>query len=102
MDKYVKDGKVAVLYSPNYGGGWYSWNEEVPELLFDADIVKAVLANDAEGAERIAKEKYSGICTAGAADLKIEWLPVGTAFEIEEYDGAESVHVFGTHRYHVA
>lgn len=25
-DKVIEDGKVAVLISPNYGAGWYSWN----------------------------------------------------------------------------
>ena len=26
MEKVIRDGKVAVLYSPGYGAGWsYSW-----------------------------------------------------------------------------
>lgn len=26
MDKVIKDGKVAVLYSPGFGAGWFTWN----------------------------------------------------------------------------
>ena len=29
----------------------------------------------------------------GMGDLKIEWLPVGTRFEIEEYDGFERLRI---------
>jgi hypothetical protein len=27
MNKLIRDGMVAVLYSPDYGSGWYTWNE---------------------------------------------------------------------------
>lgn len=27
----------------------------------------------------------------GASDLQIHWLPIGTAFQVDEYDGAESL-----------
>ena len=26
MQKVIRDGKVAVLYSPGYGAGWYTWS----------------------------------------------------------------------------
>jgi len=42
MNKLVRDGKVAVLYSPDYGSGWYTWNPNNPELLFDPAIVQLV------------------------------------------------------------
>jgi hypothetical protein len=32
---------VAVLYSPGYGAGWYTWHY-VEELLYDAEVVKIV------------------------------------------------------------
>jgi hypothetical protein len=31
--------------------------------------------------------------TGGSEGLEIEWLPVGTHFEIHEYDGSESLRV---------
>ena len=28
-EKYIKDGKVAVAYSPGFGAGWSTWNDDV-------------------------------------------------------------------------
>ena len=42
MDKVIVNGKVAVLYSPSYGSGWYTWNQEFPELIFSPAIVRFV------------------------------------------------------------
>ncbi len=38
-------------------------------------------------AEQLCPEGYFG----GAEDLVIEWMPIGTEFEIDEYDGSESI-----------
>jgi hypothetical protein len=98
MKKYIKDGKVAVLYSPDYGAGWYSWNSNNEELLFDKEIVEAVLADNRELAAEIAKKKYDAY-TGGAKNLQIEWIDEGTQFEVEEYDGYESIHIIGSRDY---
>lgn len=90
-EKFTKDGKVAVLYSPCYGAGWYSWNTEHPGLLFDKDIVQAVLDGDKKLAAEIAERKYPNCYTGGAEDLQIKWLEPGTLFEVREYDGSESI-----------
>ena len=42
-NRYYRDGKIAVLISPGYGAGWYSWNTEHRECIFDKDIVELVL-----------------------------------------------------------
>jgi hypothetical protein len=42
MDKVIRDGQVAVLYSPGFGAGWYSWNREMPELLFEPNLVAMI------------------------------------------------------------
>lgn len=55
---YNEKGEVAVLVSPGFGAGWYSWNKDRPELLFDKDIVAAVLEDDRYKAEKVAVEKY--------------------------------------------
>lgn len=90
--KYERDGKVAVLYSPGYGAGWSTWEDEYAnELAFDSEIVEAVLNEDYELAASIAEKKY-GAYTEGASNLEIEWIPKGTAFLIEEYDGRESIY----------
>lgn len=93
MQKVIRDGKVAVLYSPGYGAGWHTW--EVPvEGVFHPEIVEAV-ERKASGSEivEIAKRLFGDNYYGGADDLRIEWLPVGTQFRIEEYDGSESISI---------
>lgn len=101
MKKLEKDGKVAVLVSPNYGAGWSTWaTEHSEELCMDADIVEAVLAEDYKKAAEIATEKYGEyIYTGGVHDLVVEWVPKGAEFEITEYDGHESLHLIGGRKY---
>lgn len=102
VEKYIKDGKVAVLYSPGFGAGWVSWNDEHAEYLaFDKDLVQAVLDGNLTLAASLA-EASAGIYAGGARDLKVEWLNPGDMFEIEEYDGNESIHVIGNRLYMVA
>lgn len=101
-EKMRKDGNVAVLYSPGYGAGWFTWNSSHPGLVFDREIVEAVLAGDRDAAAEIAERKYPDGYFGGADDLKVMWLKEGSAFEITEYDGFESVHVIGDHEYLVA
>lgn len=45
MEKVIRDGKVAVLYSPGYGAGWSTWcynDDLVKTLLFHPLIVEKV------------------------------------------------------------
>lgn len=90
FEKYYNDeGEVAVLYSPGYGAGWYSW-ERKEGMLFDKDIVQAVLDNKLDVAAKIAEEKYNAY-SDGARNLTIRWMSPGTQFEISEYDGYETI-----------
>lgn len=98
MKKFEKDGMVAVLYSPGFGAGWYSW-ESSEEALFDPEIIQAVLDGSNIKAESIAEKKYPGMYLGGACDLQVEWIKKGSQFEIKEYDGNESVHVIGESDY---
>lgn len=97
MDKYVKDGKyVAVLYSPGFGSGWYSWNTEYPELLFDVTVVEYLLSDEKtmtrEELERYLEDKYPEIYISSNLDtLRVYWVPQGEEFRIDEYDGSEGV-----------
>ena len=97
VEKVIRDGKVAVLYSPGYGAGWSSWwhSNDVPKefAVFDKSLVEAVERGDSYGkVEEMLKEKFPGqyLCLLGWP-VKIKWLPVGTQFRIDEYDGSESV-----------
>lgn len=103
MNKLERDGKVAVLYSPGFGAGWSTWNSEHAEvLLFDPEIVQAVLDGDRAKAGEIAEQKCPGVYIGGNHDLQVEWLNKGDQFEVEEYDGSESVHVIGNRTYFTA
>lgn len=91
-EKYRKDGKVAVLISPGYGAGWWTWNQgQGYGLLFDREIVQAVLDNDKNKAKQIAESKYPEAYTGGVRDLEVRWLNEGTRFTIDEYDGHEAI-----------
>ncbi len=89
--RVVRFGKVAVIYSPGFGAGWYSWHH-IEELLFDPNLVDMI--------ERGAEEKdiadyceqhYEKGYWGGIDDLVIEWIPEGSIFRINEYDGNETV-----------
>jgi hypothetical protein len=100
-NKVIKDGKVAVLYSPGFGAGWSTWNmypegrdSPLSELLFDSVIVDFVLnkpENWLQGIEAYCELIYPGAYTGGASDLEVMWIPAGSQFLVEEYDGSESV-----------
>lgn len=93
MEKVIRDGKVAILISRGFGAGWYSWNNNL-ELVFSPKIVEMVeQGRSKEIDEEWIEENlgFENIYCGGAANLEINWLPVGTRFIIEEYDGAESL-----------
>jgi len=91
MHKLVKDGKVAVLYSPTFGAGWYTWNGDTPEILFDPAIAQLVLEEKFDELETFVELKYPEICKLGMMDLEVKWITEGTLFKVVEYDGAESI-----------
>lgn len=91
FEKYMRDGMVAVLYSPGYGAGWYSWNQEEKGLLFDKRIVEKVLSGHPVTQEFMESLGYTTGYYNGARDLRVEWVRVGQAFRIDEYDGNETV-----------
>ena len=91
MNKLSEDGKVAVLYSPGFGAGWYTWNYDTPEILFDPAIVKFVENKKWAELDTYVTLKYPEIFKGGMTDLEVEWIPEGTLFKVNEYDGSESI-----------
>jgi hypothetical protein len=94
QDKVVRDGKVAVLVSPSFGAGWYTWNQSHPELLFMPRVVEMVLNGTSYSEIEAYVQSIYGedeLYVGGAVDLVVEWVPVGAQFQIEEYDGSESL-----------
>ena len=106
MDKYVKDGKVAVIISEGYGAGWSTWSDSAcrETLLFDADIARLVeklgkaVAKDEidtikDDIKKVVRNKCGGVYvyTGGMGGLTLVWLQKGTKFKVREYDGYESI-----------
>jgi hypothetical protein len=91
MEKVIKDGYVAVVYSPGFGAGWYTWNQEYPALIFDPTIVKYVEEGDLDNLRAYVGIKFPEVYVSNFNDLTVKWLPEGTEFRINEYDGNESV-----------
>lgn len=91
MEKLIEKGKVAVLYSPGFGAGWYTWNQTVPQILFDPAMVKLVEKEQFDELATYVELKYPEIYTGGMKDLKVAWIPEGTLFRVDDYDGSESI-----------
>ena len=96
-DRLVHEGRVAVLVSPNHGGGWSTWNQEHGDaMLFDPQIADIMMSDESrtvkiEKARAIAELKYPDAYLGGIKDLEVWMLTPGTKFYIDERDGSETV-----------
>jgi hypothetical protein len=90
LDKVIRDGKVAVLYSPGFGAGWFTWHH-IEELVYDPRVVHYVETGEKELITSYVEELYPDVYCGGVDDLAIEWIKEGTLFRINEYDGNESI-----------
>jgi hypothetical protein len=102
IEKLIRDDRVAVLYSPGYGAGWSTWADPIEDpdlprrMLFDPQIADIVDRRDADWLEKVqavATMKYPGVYLGGADDLRVKWLPVGTLFRVNEFDGNEELEI---------
>ncbi len=99
MNKVYKNNKVAVLYHPSFGVGWYS-DHGIKELLFDPYIISLVQSkNDLNNkqiydeASLYLKNKYPDKNIFNLVDeLEIEWIDINKRFFIREYDGSETIY----------
>ena len=92
MKKVIRDGKVAVIYSPGFGAGWLTWDAP-KELVFDPQLVEMIENGEQEKIEKHLTKRGYDFYMGGADKLEIEWIPEGTAFKIREYDGSESIEI---------
>lgn len=96
MDRVIKDGKVAVIISPGFGAGFHTWND-IPNLCFCPYVVNHILNGTKDDIDVDEIKKYYGlpeddwISTIGLEKAEIQWLPQGTHFTIDEYDGSETI-----------
>jgi len=98
VEKFVRDGKVAVIYSNDHGAGWYSWHG-IESLLYDPYIVEQLLSVHDRASDEQAQTVIQKYCFENhqLADhypfdnLTIAWVSPGEKFRISEYDGLETV-----------
>jgi hypothetical protein len=90
MEKLIRDGKVGVLISVGYGAGFYTWGAPL-EAIFSPTLISLIESEEYAEAEEFVKTNWEGVYTGGIDDLTVRWLPIGTKFIIEEFDGNESV-----------
>lgn len=110
MEKVKRNGKVAVLYSPGFGAGWSTWmgDDHAAVLLYHPKIVQLVEENKRDEITNDLCKEILGlpaedyVCTLGSMDLEIKWVEEGCRFEINDYDGSESIHIIGDRSYNVA
>jgi len=105
MAKCIRDGKVAILYAPEYGAGWSTWASHHSEfMLHDEKLVELVESDQQDKIEEYVESVYPGECIycGGAFDLEVEWVPVGTRFIITEFDGCESIEIRDEIGWHIA
>jgi len=94
MEKVIRDGKVAILISPGFGAGWYTWNTKHTELLFSPKMVEMVERNEANKIDKdwvLENLGIENVYCGGASDLVVYWLPIDTAFMVKGYNGSESI-----------
>ena len=61
--------------------------KEANRLFGDLDLLNSINQQIENRANEILPDGYFG----GVEDLIIEWMPMGTEFEVDEYDGSESI-----------
>lgn len=95
VDKVIRDGKVAVLISPGFGAGWSTWShtDDAEAMLYCPAIVAAI--ETGASVEVAARKVFPDAYLGGLDDIVVQWLPVGTVFYVREYDGSESLVIFG-------
>ena len=108
-DRFIQDGRVAVLYSPDYGAGWSTWNTQYEEeLIYEPAIVEMILMVDSDTDDWVSKAtmyltlKYPDMYIGDLTQLRVYWVPEGKEFRITEYDGNESVEVADEQFWYIA
>ena len=108
QERVIRDGCVAVLYSPDYGAGWSTWahNDGLDiKSMYDPEVVQWVLDGRPKNHfdDNYFNIKYGGyFYTGGMKNLEIAWIPLGEKFIIREYDGSEYIEKINDVNWYVA
>ena len=90
MEKVIKDGMVAVLVSPGFGAGFSTWGAPI-EAIFNPTLIELVQQQKVQEAIDFVEKTWEDVYTGGVQDLVVNWVPEGSEFIIEEYDGSETL-----------
>jgi hypothetical protein len=90
MEKVIREGKVGVLVSPGFGAGFSTWGYPT-EAIFNPTLIELVENEKIQEAVDYCESTWSDGYSGGVQDLRVVWVPEGSEFVIEEYDGAESL-----------
>lgn len=114
------DKLTAVLYAPGFGGGWSTWGSPsmatdpvlIQRLLDESGLMIELPEQDAESVLRVGglidkrafgkfvetyyPDAHLGFEYDTVSQLAIAFVPQGTLFRVEEYDGSESIEKFNS------
>jgi deoxyribodipyrimidine photolyase len=92
MEKVIKDGKVAVLVSNDWGwvSGFYTSGAPL-EAIFNPQLVELIDNQKYDEAKDFVRKTYPNTSIFSVTDLYVEWVEEGREFYITEYGGIESI-----------
>jgi hypothetical protein len=91
MEKIIKDGKVAVLVSNDWGTGFYAYGAPL-EAIFNPLLVELIDNQKYDEAKDFVRKTYPNFSYVYDIEgLCVEWVEEGREFYITEYDGMESI-----------
>ena len=90
MEKVIKDGKVAVLISNDWGSGFHTYGAPL-EAIFNPQLVELIENKNYNEAMEFIKKTYPNVFVYDITRLHVEWVEEGREFYITEYSGLESI-----------
>jgi hypothetical protein len=92
MEKVIKDGKVAVLVSNDWGwvSGFHTYGAPL-EAIFNPQLVELIENKNNNEAMEFIKKTYPNVSAYDITGLCVEWVEEGREFYITKYDGLESI-----------
>ncbi|QXO10951.1 hypothetical protein pEaSNUABM54_00125 [Erwinia phage pEa_SNUABM_54] len=91
MEKLIRDGKVAVVFSPGHSGSYVYDHQLPPDACFNVKVIKVVLGESRTSLEKTLKKEFPDATFYSPPELEVEWIDVGREFFIREYESAESI-----------
>ena len=108
VELYYNDDRTAyaVLISSGYGSGWSTYNSTYPEIAYDKEVIAWYSTLTPKYIEQVSIRDtvankftqkffnslgYKDIYFGGLKPNMIKWIPVGSIWRVDEYDGFETV-----------